>query len=90
MRVAAIENPKPPLVPSWAASAEHPRAVAVRRIWIDAAQNGALVRSSAFTGQKVCKAIHKSVRFEIGTGPVTVQISGAPEQKVRLAIRAAN
>jgi hypothetical protein len=58
--------------------------------WIDVAQNGALVRSSAFTGQKDCKAIHKSVRFEIGAGPVTVQISGAPGQKVRLAIRAAN
>jgi hypothetical protein len=58
--------------------------------WVDVAQNGALVRSSAFTGQKDCKAIHKSVRFEIGAGPVTVQISGAPEQKVRLAIRAAN
>ena len=58
--------------------------------WVDVAQNGALVRSRAFTGQKDCKAIHKSVRFEIGTGPVTVQISGAPEQKVRLAIRAAN
>jgi hypothetical protein len=58
--------------------------------WIDAAQNGALVRSSAFTGQKDCKVIHKSVRFEISSGPVTVQISGAPGQKVRLAIRAAN
>lgn len=58
--------------------------------WVDVAQNGALVRSNAFTGQKDCKAIHKSVRFEIGAGPVTVQISGAPEQKVRLAIRAAN
>lgn len=58
--------------------------------WIDAAQNGALVRSSAFTGQKDCKVIHKSVRFEIGAGPVTLQISGAPAQKVRLAIRPAN
>jgi hypothetical protein len=61
-----------------------------RGAWVDVAQNGALVRSNAFTGQKDCAAIHKSVRFEIGTGPVTVQISGAPEQKVRLAIRAAN
>jgi hypothetical protein len=58
--------------------------------WIDVVQNGALVRSNAFTGDKDCKAIHKSVRFEIGSGPVTVQISGAPAQKVRLAIRPAN
>ena len=58
--------------------------------WVDVAQNGALMRSNAFTGRKECTAIHKSVRFEIGSGPVTVQISAAPGQKVRLAIRAAN
>ncbi len=58
--------------------------------WIDVVQNGALVPSSAFTGRKECAAIHKSVRFEIGSGPVTVQISGVPAQTVKLAIRQAN
>jgi hypothetical protein len=58
--------------------------------WIDVVQNGALVKSSAFTGRKECASIHKSVRFEIGSGPVTVQISGAPAQTVKLAIREAN
>jgi hypothetical protein len=58
--------------------------------WIDVVQNGALVKSSAFTGRKECAPIHKSVRFEIGAGPVTVQISGAPAQTVKLAIREAN
>jgi hypothetical protein len=58
--------------------------------WIDVVQNGALVPSKAFTGRKECVPIHKSVRFEIGPGPVTVQISGAPAQTVKLAIREAN
>ena len=58
--------------------------------WIDVAQNGAIVHSKAFTGARECAALHKSVRFEIGSGPVTVEISGAPAQTVKLAIRAAN
>jgi hypothetical protein len=58
--------------------------------WIDVVQNGALVPSQAFTGRKECVPIHKSVRFEIGPGPVTVQISGSSSQTVKLAIRAAN
>lgn len=58
--------------------------------WIDVAQNGAIVHSKAFTGARECAALHKSVRFEIGSGPVTVEISGAPAQTVKLAIREAN
>jgi len=54
--------------------------------WIDAAQNGALIRSKGFTGRQECKAIHKSVRFEVGSGPLTVQISGAPSETLRLTI----
>lgn len=56
--------------------------------WIDIAQDGALVRSKGFTGRQECEAIHKSVRYEIGSGPVTVQITGAPVETVRLTISA--
>ncbi|MGO9484159.1 MAG: hypothetical protein ACLPX9_06200 [Rhodomicrobium sp.] len=58
--------------------------------WIDAVQNGALVLSHSFTGRPACKALHKSVRYELGTGPLTVQISGAPVETVKVAIREAN
>lgn len=58
--------------------------------WIDVAQNGALVPSKGFTGRQECKPIHKSVRYEIGPGPVTIQITGAPAETVRLTINAAN
>ncbi len=58
--------------------------------WIDAVQNGESVLSHGFTGKKGCKAVHKSVRYELGAGPLTVQISGAPTETVTLAIRELN
>jgi len=54
--------------------------------WIDAAQNGELISSKGFSGRQECKAIHKSVRFEIGEGPLTVQISGAPKDVIRITV----
>ena len=54
--------------------------------WIDAAQNGELISSKGFSGRQECKAIHKSVRFEIGEGPLTVQISGAPKEVIRITV----
>ncbi len=57
--------------------------------WIDVVQNGAVVPSKGFTGRQKCKAIHKSVRYEIGEGPFGIQISGAPTATVRLTINAA-
>ena len=58
--------------------------------WIDAVQKGELVESHGFTGKKGCKAVHKSVRYELGAGPVTIQISGAPAETVKVAIREVN
>ncbi|MDH4981134.1 hypothetical protein [Hyphomicrobium sp. D-2] len=57
--------------------------------WLDAAQNGQLIRSNGFTGRRECDVIHKSVRFELGEGPVTIQISGAPKQTVLVTFKAA-
>jgi hypothetical protein len=58
--------------------------------WIDAAQNGELVQSHSFSGRPACKAVRKSVRYELGAGPVTVQIAGAPAEAVKVTIREAN
>lgn len=57
-----------------------------KNAWIDVAQNGALIHSKGFTGRQECDAIHKSVRYDIGPGPVTIQIIGAPSETVRLTI----
>lgn len=57
--------------------------------WIDVVQNGAVVHSKGFTGRRECKAFHKSVRYEVGAGPVSIQITGAPAETVRLTLNAA-
>jgi hypothetical protein len=57
--------------------------------WIDVVQNGALVHSKGFTGRRECDVVHKSVRYEIAPGPVSIQITGAPSEKVRLTVNEA-
>jgi hypothetical protein len=54
--------------------------------WIDVAQNGALVKSQDFSGQKNCPGIRKSVRFDLKAAPATVEISNAPSDAIHLAI----
>jgi hypothetical protein len=58
--------------------------------WIDAAQNGELVQSQTFSGRPACKAVRKSVRYELAAGPVIVQVAGSPVETVRATIREAN
>jgi len=54
--------------------------------WIDVLQGGAFLKSAAFSGRKGCPLARKSVRFDIGPAPFTVQISGAPIDHINLAI----
>jgi hypothetical protein len=53
---------------------------------IDAVQGDALVKSSDFSGQKDCPGVRKSVRFDLKTGPLTIQISNGPSAPVNLAL----
>jgi hypothetical protein len=53
--------------------------------WIDVVQNGQRVASSAFTGKAGCEGVRKSVRLEIATGPVVIQISGANADRIAIA-----
>ena len=59
------------------------------RSWIDVVQNNELVSSTAFSGDKDCKSLRKSVQYELGVGPAVVQISGAPDKSMKLTIHAA-
>ncbi len=54
--------------------------------WIDVAQNGALVKSSAFSGQHDCDGVRKSVRFPLAAGPATLEISNAHADHIMVAI----
>ena len=57
--------------------------------WMDVVQNGKPLDATGHTGAKNCDGLRKSVRFEIGEGPVTLQINNAPKDSIRIAVRPA-
>lgn len=57
------------------------------RGWVDVVQDGKTLKSAAHTGKMDCDGVRKSVRFAIGRGPVTVEISGIPQDSAKFAIR---
>jgi hypothetical protein len=57
--------------------------------WIDVVQSGAALPANGHTSMKDCAAIRKSVRFEIGPGPFSLQLSGIPQATIKIAVRAA-
>lgn len=57
------------------------------RSWVDVVQDGKTLKSAAHTGKTDCDGVRKSVRFSMGEGPVTVEISGIPSDTVKFVIR---
>jgi hypothetical protein len=57
--------------------------------WLDVIQDGALVKSTAFSGQKDCPGVRKTVRFEMKSGPATIQLSNAAGASINLVFAAA-
>ena len=54
--------------------------------WIEVVQNGKAVKQSGFSGSHSCKVVRKSVRFPLGTGPVTIEISDAASETLKLEV----
>lgn len=54
--------------------------------WIEVAQNGAALKQTGFTGSHSCKAVHKSVRFSLATGPATVEISDSGLDSLKIEV----
>jgi hypothetical protein len=54
--------------------------------WIDVIQNDAFLKSLASSGKRGCVGVRKSVRFELGNGPVIVQFSSIEANSIKLAI----
>jgi hypothetical protein len=55
--------------------------------WIDLVQDGAFLKAADHSGVKDCPGLRKSVRFNVGAAPVALQISGAPADSIKVAIR---
>lgn len=55
--------------------------------WVDVVQDGKAIKSAAHSGKMDCDGVRKTVRFAIGPGPVTVEISGIQQDSIKFAIR---
>lgn len=55
--------------------------------WIDLVQQGAALDAGDHSGVKDCPDLRKSVRFKVGEAPVVLQVSGAPADTIKVAIR---
>jgi hypothetical protein len=54
--------------------------------WIDIVAKGKLLASTNFTGNHECKSLRKLVEFQLPAGQVFLQLSGAGQERVRLAL----
>lgn len=52
--------------------------------WIDVIQDGRELHASAFSGERDCPGVRKSLRFDLEAGQATVQISGAATDSVKV------
>ena len=54
--------------------------------WIDVAQSGDAVKSTAFSSALGCEGIRKSVKFDLAAAPFTVELSGVKADSIKLVI----
>jgi hypothetical protein len=54
--------------------------------WIDVAQAGNTVKSTAFSGALGCDGIRKSVKFDLAAAPFTVELSSVKTDMIKLVI----
>jgi hypothetical protein len=54
--------------------------------WIDVAQAGQAVKSTAFSGAMGCEGIRKSVKFDLAAAPFTVELSSIKADEIKIVI----
>jgi hypothetical protein len=54
--------------------------------WIDAVQAGKKLDNAGFASDGACKAMHKSIRFDMAAEPITIQISDVTESEVIVTV----
>src|ERR1700688_1710724 len=54
--------------------------------WIDVAQAGQAVKSTAFSGAMGCEGIRKSVKFDLAAAPFTVELTSVKADSIRIVI----
>ena len=54
--------------------------------WVDVIQDGHILKPKAFSGVTDCEGIRKTVKYEISTSPLVLQVSGIKQNSVSIAI----
>ena len=54
--------------------------------WLDIVQGDVEVKSVAFSGQKDCPGVRKTVRFDLKPGPAIIQLSNAAGAPINVAL----
>jgi hypothetical protein len=56
-------------------------------VWLDAVQENARLPMLAFSRDRDCPGVRQSVQFQVAGQPLTLQVSGAPERHINIAVR---
>src|ERR1700741_1831233 len=54
--------------------------------WVDVVQDGHLLKPKAFSGATDCDGIRKTMKYELAASPFVLQVSGAKENAISIAI----
>jgi hypothetical protein len=54
--------------------------------WVDVVQDGHILKPKAFSGATDCDGIRKTMKYELAASPFVIQISGAPDNAISLAV----
>jgi len=54
--------------------------------WVDVMQDGRFLKPKAFSGATDCDGIRKTMKYELSARPFVLQVSGAKEDSISIAI----
>ena len=54
--------------------------------WLDVVQDGHFLKPKAFSGATDCDGIRKTMKYELSASPFVLQVSGAKEDSISIAI----
>jgi hypothetical protein len=58
--------------------------------WVDVVQNGGYAKSIGSSGRSDCPGLRKSIRFDVASSPIVLQISGASVEVVSVVAGSAH
>lgn len=58
--------------------------------WVDLVQDGHFLKPKAFSGATDCDGIRKTMKYDLAAGPFVLQVSGAKENSLSIAIQPAD